>query len=101
VNKKTVAAKPNKKLSEETEAIVQVIRKAFVDNAHQIAQKEKTEDLLKMIMRSDDGNRSTMDHKELWKLIEKVRKEVLSPPQGRKTTATKKPRRSSRKAVGR
>jgi hypothetical protein len=104
VIKKTVTSKRIRKLSRENELLVDAIRKVFVLKATQIAKTEKAEDMLKMILRSDEGKASNTNQKELWQLLEKVRQEVLktSPP-GKATTATirKAPGRSARKTSGR
>ncbi len=104
MTKKTVTSRRDKKLSRENELLVDVIRKVFVLRANQIAETEKAEDMLKMILRSDEGKTSNANQKELWQLLEKVRQEVLKASAPNKViTATKrKPaKRSTGKTAGR
>ena len=102
--RKTVASRQDKKLSREKELLVDVIRKVFVLKATQIAETEKAEDMLKMILRTDEGKTSSTSQKELWQLLEKVRQEVLRPaPTGQAAADGKRkaPGRAARKATGR
>ncbi|MCP4685893.1 MAG: hypothetical protein GY867_10675 [bacterium] len=102
--KKTAAGRQEKKLSRENELLVDLIRKAFVLMAAQIAKTEKAEDMLKMILRSDEGETSNANRKELWQLLEKVRREVLKKAPGGRTASTAKrkaPGRTTRKSAGR
>ena len=94
--KKTVSSRQEKKLSRENELLVDLIRKVFVVMAAQIAKTEKAEDMLKMILRSDQGKTSDANRKELWQLLEKVRQEVL-----KKSPTAKAPATTKRKATGR
>ena len=94
--KKKTPTKRDKKLSEKKEHLVAFIREVFVQRAAQIAKTEKAEDMLKMILRSNDGEASKAESREFWRLLDKVRKEVLGEPV-KKTTV----RNSKRKTAGR
>jgi hypothetical protein len=96
VIKKTGSSKKDRKLSREAELLIDTIRKVFVLKATRIAETEKAEDMLKMILRSDNGESSDSSQKELWQLLEKVRKDVLGEPSPRNVSGSAK-----RKASGR
>ena len=71
------------------------IREQFVHNARIIAENEKPERLLKMIQTCPKLKPPTPTNKELWKIVQKVRREVLggdSKPV-RKATSRRKPKR--------
>ena len=53
------------------------IREQFVHNARIIADNEKPERLLKMIQTCPKLKPPTPTNKELWKIVQKVRREVL------------------------
>jgi len=53
------------------------IRKQFVRNARIIAENEKPERLLRMIQTCPELEPVTRANKELWKIVEKVRRQVL------------------------
>ena len=95
--KKTTSARKDRKLSRQTEYLVDTIRKFFVLKAAEIAQTEKAEDMLKMIMRSDTGESSSSNQKELWQLLEKVRREVLGDSVSTGKTASRKRKSAGRK----
>jgi len=96
VIKKKTPGKPDKKLSEKKERLVAFIREVFIQRAAQIAKTEKAEDMLKMILRSNDGESSGSDSKEFWKLLDKVRKEVLGGAEKQPTSGSGKRKTSER-----
>jgi len=68
------------------------IREQFVHNARIIAENEKPERLLKMIQTCPKLKPPTPTNKELWKIVQKVRREVLgsdSKPDSKKTSRRK------------
>ena len=73
------------------------IRGQFVANAKQIAKNEKPERLLKMIQQCKELKPVETSNRELWKLVQLVRREVLggeaSPPT-KKRRAAKTSRRT-------
>lgn len=95
--KKTASAGKVRKVSDETALLVDTIRKFFVLKAAEIAQTEKAEDMLKMIRRSDTGESSSSNRKELWQLLEKVRREVLGDSVSTGKTAGRKRKPTARK----
>lgn len=95
--KKKAPGKPDKKLSEKKEHLVAFIREVFIQRAAQIAKTEKAEDMLKMILRSNDGESSSAESKEFWKLLDKVRKEVLGEP-GKKLSASARKRKAANRS---
>lgn len=68
------------------------IREQFVHNARIIAENEKPERLLKMIQTCPKLKPPTRTNKELWKIVQKVRREVLGreAKPARKTTTRRK-----------
>ena len=68
------------------------IREQFVHNARVIADNEKPERLLKMIQTCPKLKPPTPTDKELWKIVQRVRREVLggSSKPKRKTTSRRK-----------
>ena len=69
------------------------VRLQFVANADAVARNEKPERLLKMLQTCPELKPVPPDNKELWRIVQKVRKEILDG--GKKTATTKKSRKES------
>jgi hypothetical protein len=54
------------------------IRLQFVANAGAIAKNEKPERLLKMLQTCPELKPAAADNKELWRIVQRVRKEILA-----------------------
>lgn len=73
------------------------IRRQFVNNAEAISKSEKPERLLKMIQTCKELQPVNSSNKELWKLIQKVRTEVMGAKPTPRRKATSRP---AKKKVG-
>jgi len=62
------------------------IKLTFVANAQNIAERQKPEALLKMVQACKEIQPVDRSNQELWRIVQKVRKEIL----GGKTAADKK-----------